>query len=49
LQSAATLLQGFGCLLSIPTGSRIHPWLYAGIPLGFNRNTVTRAPLDGLR
>jgi hypothetical protein len=29
-------------VVDMPTGSRTHPWLYAGIRSGFNRNTVTR-------
>jgi hypothetical protein len=42
LQSAATLTRVQVFAVDVPTGSRTHPWLYSGIPRGFNRKNVTR-------
>src|SRR5881396_231873 len=37
-------LRGFGGLISFrSTGSRTHPWLYSGIPSGFNRRDLQKS------
>jgi hypothetical protein len=35
-------LRGFAAPIALPTGSRTHPWLYSGIPSGFNRKNPMR-------